>query len=67
MGFTLIAYFALPLMLLGYVTMWWHRKVRKERRRAMERALKEYARGMTMDEDPFLGQLKTPNRDHDAM
>ena len=61
MLFTLIAYFALPLMSLGFVMLWWHRKLKNERRRTLENALKEYARGMTLDEDPFLGQLKTRN------
>ncbi|HLH52934.1 MAG TPA: hypothetical protein VKY92_04890 [Verrucomicrobiae bacterium] len=62
MLFTLIAYFAVPLMLLGGVMMWWQRTVKKERRRTLENALKDYIHGMTMDEDPFLGQLKTRNR-----
>ena len=62
MLFTLIAYFAVPLIVLGYVMMWWHRKVKKERRRALESALKEYARGLTVDEDPFLGQLRPRHR-----
>ena len=64
MGFTLIAFLVVPLILLNFCVLYWHKRVKNERRRTLENALKEYARGMTMDEDPFLGQLKTPRRDH---
>jgi hypothetical protein len=41
----------------------WQRRNKDERRRALESALKDYARGMTMeDDDPFFGQLKPPVR-----
>jgi hypothetical protein len=63
MGFALIAFLVIPVVVLNFFVLRLHKKVKDERRRTLENALKEYARGMTMDEDPFLGQLKTRHRD----
>jgi hypothetical protein len=59
MGFIIIGLLILPLIALSLAASFWHKRIKDERRRTFENALKEYAKGMTMDEDPFLGQLKT--------
>jgi hypothetical protein len=61
MGSTIIVFLVLPLIALSWVIACWHKRVKDERRRALENALKEYAKGLTIDEDLFLGQLKTRN------
>ena len=62
MLFTVIAFLVAPLMVLSFIVLYIHKRVKNERRRTLENALKEYARGMTMEDDPFLGQMKTRGR-----
>ena len=51
MGLTLIAYLFLPLIVLHFVIHIWHKRNGEERRRALDSALKAYARGITVDDE----------------